>query len=214
MKVILTMDVEEVGSRGEQVDVAAGFARNYLLPRGEAVPATPGNVRMMEEEQRLTDVRGQRSLRDAEKVGSFLEATDVFATLKIGREGRAFGSVTSQQIALLLKQAGMEVDRRKIRLPKPIRRLGVMDVALNIHPDVETVVTVFVDREGGSREGAQMEQEKFEAAEREAEEVRRLEAEERAVREKEAEEIMAEAVRRAEERKVREEEEAAWGYMP
>jgi large subunit ribosomal protein L9 len=208
MKVILTMDVADVGSRGDRVDVAAGFARNYLIPRRLAVLETAGNLRVMAEEGKLGDVRDRKARREAEKVGAFLAAQEIFTTLKVGREGKAFGAVTAKDIAVLLRLAGLEVDRRRIRLDAPIKRLGVFDVPLAIHSDVATAIKLYVDREGGSKEGAVQQQELYAAEVRVREEAARAEAEARAAREKEAEEAARIAIERAQARQARAEEEA------
>ena len=208
MKVILTMDVPDVGSRGERVDVAAGFARNYLIPRRLAVPETTGNVRALAEDGRLSDVRDRKARREAQQVADFLNAHEIFAMLKIGREGKAFGAVTAKDIAVLLRREGLEVDRRRIRLEAPIKRMGVFEVPIAIHSDVVTAARLFVDREGGSKEGATSAQEVWETELRAREEAENVEAEARATREREAEEVARLAIERAAARKAREEEAA------
>lgn len=208
MKVILTMDVEELGARGDQVEVAAGYARNFLLPRQLAVVSTSGNARIMEEEGKLGDVRDRKAQAEAAKVGSWLEENELFASLKIGREGKAFGAVTSKDIAVLLRKSGLEVDRRRIRLDAPIKRLGVFEIPLAIHAEVDTAIKLYVDREGGSKEGARTEQAAYDAELKVAEEAAKAEAEARAQREQEAEEAARIAIEKAAARKAREEEEA------
>jgi large subunit ribosomal protein L9 len=208
MKVILTMDVSDVGERGERVDVSAGFARNYLLPRRLAVLETGGNVRALAEEGKLTNVRDRKARREAQEIATFLTSHEIFTTLKIGREGRAFGAVTAKDIAVLLHREGLEVDRRRIRLDSPIKRLGVFEVPISVHADVVTAARVLVDREGGSKEGARREQDTWESELRAREEVQRVEAEARAVRQREAEEVARLAIERAAARRAREEQEA------
>lgn len=208
MKVILTMDVEDLGSRGDTLDVSAGFARNYLIPRRLAVPRTKGNERIMAEEGKLADVRTRKAQAEAQKVADWLNEHELLATLKIGGEGKAFGAITAKDLEVLLRQAGMEVDRRRIQLASPLKRLGVFEIPLAIHPEVPTVIKLFVDRQGGSKEGAAEAQAAWEAAEKAAEEAAKAEAEARAAREKEAEEAARIAVERAAARKAREEEEA------
>jgi large subunit ribosomal protein L9 len=209
MEVILTTDVPKVGTRGEKVRVAAGYARNFLLPRSLAVLATDGNLRAMAEEEKLAGVRGKKLRNEAEKVADFLGKNEIFTTLKIGREGKAFGAVTPMEIAILLRKTGLEIDRRRIQLERPIKRLGVFEVPLSMHQDVPTTVRLFVDREGGSKEGALREQEKYEAEIRIVEEAAKAEAEARATRAKEAEEAVRVAVEKAAARKAREVAEAA-----
>jgi large subunit ribosomal protein L9 len=208
MKVILKMDVADVGARGESVEVAAGFARNFLIPRRLAVPATRGNLRILEEEGKLVDVRGRKEQREAEKVRDFLGGIELFTTLKIGREGEAFGAVTSKDIAILLRQSGLEVDRRRIVLESPIKRLGMFEIPLHIHADVDTKVKLYIDRAGGSREGAIAEEAVWGEERKAVEEAERAETEARAQREKEAEAAAKLAIEKAAARKAREEEAA------
>lgn len=208
MKVILTMDVPDVGKRGQRVDVSAGFARNFLLPRRLAMPETLGNVRVLEEEGKLSGVRDRKARDEARKIGDFLTGHEIFATLKIGREGKAFGAVTAKEIAILLHKEGIDVDRRRIRMEAPIKRLGVFEIPLAVHTEVETNVRLFVDREGGSKDGAREEQRKWEEEIHLREEAERAEAEARAAREKEAQEVARLAVERAAARRAREEQEA------
>ena len=208
MKVILTMDVPDVGSRGDRIDVSAGYARNYLIPRRLAIPETPGNLRRIAEEGKLTDVRERKERQEAQKVADFLKEHELFAALKIGREGKAFGAITSKDIAVLLRQAGLEVDRRRIQLGAPIKRLGVFEVPLSIHSDVETLIKLYVDRDGGTKDGAVAEEAEHQEGIRLAEEAAKAEAEAREAREKEAEEAARIAIEKAAARQAREEEEA------
>jgi large subunit ribosomal protein L9 len=208
MKVILTMDVEDLGSRGDHLDVSAGFARNYLIPRRLAVPRTQGNERIMAEEGKLADVRGRKERAEAQKVADWLQEHELFATLKVGGEGKAFGAITAKDVEILLRQAGMEVDRRRIQLASPLKRLGVFEIPLTIHPDVPTVIKLFVDRQAGSKDGARGAQDTWDAAAKAREEAAKAEAEARAAREAEAEEATRIAVERAAARRAREEEEA------
>ncbi len=208
MKVILTMDVPDVGSRGERLDVAAGYARNYLIPRRLAVPETHGALAVLAEEEKLSGKREAKARREAEKVKQFLDEHEIFASLKIGREGKAFGAVTAKDLGVLLRQAGLEVDRRRIQLDAPLRRLGVFVVPLNVHPDVDTHIKVFVDREGGTKDGAQAAQDEWQAEQDAREATLRAEEEARAERAREAEEAARLAIEKAAARKAREEEEA------
>jgi large subunit ribosomal protein L9 len=208
MKLILTMDVAGLGARGDRIDVAAGYARNYLMPRRLAVPATPGNLRALEEEGKLGEIHDRKGRREAEKVREFLADHELFTTLKIGREGKAFGAVTSKDVGILLRMAGLEVDRRRIQLDTPIKRLGVFEIPLAVHPDVDTRIKLFVDQKGGTKEGAVTREAGHQAKLEAAEEAARAEAEARATREREAEEAARIAIAKAEaRRKAREEAE-------
>jgi large subunit ribosomal protein L9 len=208
MKVILTVDVPDVGSRGDRLDVAAGYARNFLLPRQLAVAETIGSLRVLAEENKRTGTRDRKAVDEAKKIAAFLEDHQLFATLKIGREGKSFGAITSKDIAILLSQAGLDVDRRRIQLAKPIKRLGAFAVPLVVHPEVPTPIRVFVDREGGSIAGAEKEQAVFDERQRVIDEAAKAEADARAEREAEAEEVARAAIEKAAARRAREEEDA------
>lgn len=208
MKVILTMDVPNVGSRGDSLEVAPGYARNYLIPRRLAMPATSGARAVLAEEAKLTGVRERRARKDAEKIAAFLAENSVFTTLKIGADGKAFGSITPKDLGVLLRQKGLEVDRRRIRLDRPLRRLGVFEVPIQMHTDVETNMKIFVDREGGNEAGATAAQAVWQAEQDAIAEAQRVEEEAREERAREAEEAARQAIERAEARKKREEEEA------
>jgi large subunit ribosomal protein L9 len=208
MKVILTMDVPSVGVRGDRVNVAAGYARNYLMPRQLAVAETEGALRTLAEEAKLGEARTAKAQKEAGKIAAWLADHEIFTTLKIGREGKAFGAVTSKDLAILLRKEGLEVDRRRLGLDAPIRRLGVYMIPLNVHPDVETNIKVFVDKEGGCKDGARDHQNDYEEAQKAIVEALKVEEEERAERAREAEEAARIAIEKAAARKIREEEEA------
>jgi large subunit ribosomal protein L9 len=144
VRIILRQDMENLGEAGDIVDVAAGFARNYLLPQGFAYEATDANVRRHEEELRHM---AQRSSRDLERAGSQaekLEGVSVTFRVKAGEEGRLFGSVTSSDIAGALAELGHEIDRHIIRLEEPIKQLGVYKVPIRLHAEVQPEVSVWV----------------------------------------------------------------------
>ena len=147
MKVILKQEVEKLGSPGDVVEVRDGYARNYLIPRGLAMPATPGNLRILEEEKKRAELRANREKRAAQRLAEKLNSVSVTATVSVGEEDRVFGAVTSQTIADLLKEKGFEIDRRKILLEEPLKALGIYDVPIRLHPEVEAKVKVWVVRE-------------------------------------------------------------------
>ena len=124
MKVILMRDVEHVGDVGDIVDVADGYGRNFLIPRGFAVAATAKNKRQLEHEQLLREHRIVRARKDAQTLAEQLQGVPCRFVRKAGEEGKLFGSVTSMDIAEALKKAGFEVDRRYIELDQPIKALG------------------------------------------------------------------------------------------
>lgn len=147
MKVILTENVDQVGDAGELVEVRDGYARNYLLPRKLALIATKGNEATYEEVRRQRIAQQSRAKREAETLAQALEKVSCNVPVAVGEGDRIFGSVTSQQIADLLKAQGFDIDRRAVVLDEPIRALGVYDVPIRLHAEVEAKVKVWVVKE-------------------------------------------------------------------
>ncbi|MGH2681178.1 MAG: 50S ribosomal protein L9 [Actinomycetota bacterium] len=145
MKVILQRSVERLGDPGDVADVADGYARNYLIPRGLAVRAEKGAVRHAESLKRAHEVRTSAQKGEFETLAARLIQTTVVVTARVGEEGKLFGSVTAADVAEALSaQAGVSVDRRDVHLAEPIRSVGAHEVAVRLHPEVEPVVTVDV----------------------------------------------------------------------
>ncbi|MFQ6092884.1 MAG: 50S ribosomal protein L9 [bacterium] len=144
MKIILREDVPSLGTRGQIVDVAAGYARNFLVPRKLGYPATPSNRKIYEEEQKQKRMRANKERRSAEKMARDLGKISCTATVPVGEEDRVFGSVTAQTIAELLKEKGFDIDRRKIVLEEPLKALGIYTIPVKLHPEVEAGVKVWV----------------------------------------------------------------------
>jgi len=147
MKVILKEDLDRLGERGEIVEVAPGYARNFLIPKKLALVATKPNLRVYEEERRQQQIIATKERRESETLAKSLENVSCTAVVSVGEDDRVFGSVTSQMIADLLKEKGFDVDRRKVELEEPIRALGVYTVPIRLHPEVETQVKVWVVKE-------------------------------------------------------------------
>ena len=144
MKIVLREDVDKLGERGQVVNVAPGFARNFLFPKSLAFEATPGNMRQIELRKKVWGVREARETEDAAKLAARIEEIKLVISKKVGEHDALYGSVTSQEIADLLKAKGVEVDRRKIQLQEPIRALGTFEVAIKIHRQVVAKVSVQV----------------------------------------------------------------------
>jgi len=144
MKVILADDVRGLGHRGDTVSVKPGYARNYLFPQGAAYEATPANVRRLGEEKKKYDEKMSHQKSAAETVAKQVEGLTVSVTKKAGDEGVLYGSVTPTEIADALAARGIDVDRRRIELAEPIKRLGQHTVHIRLHRDVTTVLTVDV----------------------------------------------------------------------
>ena len=147
MRIILTEKVEHLGDAGEIVDVKPGYARNFLLPRSLALVANKGNMSVYEEVGRQREARQGKERREAEVLAKQLEKASCTVPVAVGEEDRIFGSVTVQNIADLLKEQGFDIDRRMIVLEEPIRALGVYDVPVRLHRDVEASVKVWVVKE-------------------------------------------------------------------
>jgi large subunit ribosomal protein L9 len=148
MKVTPQRSVERLGDPGDVADVAAGYARNYLIPRGLAVRAEKGMIRHAESLKRSHEVRSKARKGEFESIAASLLQTPVTVTAKAGEEGRLFGSVTAADIAQALSsQAGVDVDRKDVHLDAPIRSVGTHEVRIHLHPEVDPVITVDVQAE-------------------------------------------------------------------
>lgn len=144
MKVILADDVRGLGHRGDTVTVKDGYARNYLFPQGFAYEATTANTRRLGEEKKKYDVKTLREKTVAEDVARRVEGLTVTVTKKAGEGDVLYGSVTASDIADALGQRGVTVDRRRIEVAEPIKRLGPHTVHVRLHQDVVAVLTIEV----------------------------------------------------------------------
>ncbi len=147
MKVILTTDLPNVGKVGQAVDVANGYGRNFLIPRGLAIPATPGNQRNLAQRQKALLAREARSRAEAEALAAQLQGLSLRIAKKTGAGDRLYGSVTSMDVADLLKQQGFSLDRRKIVLDTPLKTLGAHKIPVRLHPEVVAELEVTVAKE-------------------------------------------------------------------
>ena len=148
MEVILREHVDNLGRRGEVVKVADGYARNYLLPRKLALLATEGNKKVVEREREKFDAKEAEEKKLAEGVAERVTNVEVEISRKVGETEALYGSVTSADIAESLARSGFDVDRRKIQLHEPIKRLGDTDVPIKLHREVTATVKVHVVAEG------------------------------------------------------------------
>lgn len=148
MKVILQKPVEKLGDPGDVVDVAAGYARNYLVPRGLAVRAEKGALKHAENLKRTHISRQSKEKIEFEALAATLLASKVTIAARAGEEGKLFGSVTAADVAeAIAAQTGIQVDRKDIHLDEPIRSLGSHDVRIHLFPEVEPVLTLEVAAE-------------------------------------------------------------------
>ena len=147
MEIILREDVQHLGKAGEVVKVKDGYARNFLLPKGLAYPATEANKKKITyEAQRIAKQRAAERTA-AESEAGRLAAIELTFAVKVGEEDRLYGSVTASDIQRRLEEQGIHVDKRKIELPEPLRSLGDFQVGVRIHPDVRPEIAVHVVKE-------------------------------------------------------------------
>ncbi|HTS77407.1 MAG TPA: 50S ribosomal protein L9 [Bryobacteraceae bacterium] len=147
MEIILREDIEKLGTRGQVVKVAAGYARNYLLPRRLAVQATEANKKIVEQE-RQAHLRKEAKLQaDASDLAKLVGSIELTIAQKAGDNDQLFGSVTASDIVVALEKQGYSIDRRKVHLEEPIKTLGDFKVALRLHKEVSVDVPVHVVRE-------------------------------------------------------------------
>ena len=144
MKVILRADVEKLGYLGEVVDVRAGYGRNFLLPQGLAMPATPGNMKVFEAERKKLEARMAELRQQAAGLGERIAAAQVVIPMRVGENNKLYGSVTAHSIGEALEALGLEVDRRRILLDSSIRTLGTHIVRVRLHADVVVELPVNV----------------------------------------------------------------------
>ena len=144
IEVILKEPVDHLGSRGDVVKVADGFARNYLLPRKLALQVTAGNQRQIDAEKKRAAEREAQDRSVAEAIASRLSQAECVVARRVGEKDALYGSVTSADVSEGLARLGFEVDKRKIQLPEPIRALGEFTVPIRLHRDVTTQVKVLV----------------------------------------------------------------------
>jgi len=137
-------DFESLGHTGEIVEVADGYARNFLIPRRIVLEATPGNMKKFEEEKKRQLLRLNREKKVAEKLAKELAKISCTVPVAVGEEDKIFGSVTSQDIADALKEKGYQIDRRKILLDEPIKALGIYTVPIKLHPEVDAEIKLWV----------------------------------------------------------------------
>ena len=149
MKVVLRADVDNLGNKGDIVDVADGYARNYLVPRGLALKASSGSQKQADAMRRNREARDSRDREAAQALAAQFEGRTITIKARAGTEGKLFGSVTSVDVAdAVQKQTGAEIDRRKIHLDEPLKELGGVDLQVRLHTDVLANLHVEVEAAG------------------------------------------------------------------
>ncbi len=149
MRIILLETVENLGEPGDVVEVADGYARNYLIPRGVAQKATRAHMAELEAELNRRRRAAEEAQRQAEDIAETLEGLSLTLMARAGSSGKLFGSVTAQDIAdAIAREKDVSIDRRKVQLDEPIRELGEREITLNLHPEVKVPIQVEVVAEG------------------------------------------------------------------
>ena len=145
MKVILTTDVKELGKSGSVVNVAEGYARNFLFPRKLAVMADAGAMKVLEQKKKVLEIKGEHILADAKAIAERLDNLKIVIKAKVGTGSKLYGSVTTQDIAdALLREHSISIDKRKINVTEPIKSLGSFEVPVKLHHEVTATIHVEV----------------------------------------------------------------------
>jgi len=145
MKVILTQDVKGSGKKGDTINVAEGFARNFLFPKNLAIEATDGNMKEIARQKAVLEAKKAEELGNARLLAKQLEKVSLTMAVKIGEGGKLFGSINTKDIGEELeKKYGLELDKRKIELKGPIKNLGTHQVAIKLHPEVTATIDIKV----------------------------------------------------------------------
>jgi large subunit ribosomal protein L9 len=144
MEVILKQDVKGVGKAGDKIKVKVGFARNYLLPNGLALLVTDANIKILEEDKKRRDKQTEKLKAEALELVKKLSGRSVNVAVQVHEDEKLYGSVTAQNIYDALKEDGIEIDKRSIILPEPIKTLGIYDVPVKLHAEVDTTIKVWV----------------------------------------------------------------------
>jgi len=147
MEVILLDAVEGLGTRGDRVQVARGFARNYLVPRNLAIPATSAGARMFEDQERARRNRTDKDRRVAEALAHNMKDVSVTLHAQVGEDEKLFGSITTSDIAEALQTQGFTIDKRQVQLAEPLKVLGVYRVEVKLHQDVTAAIKVWVAKQ-------------------------------------------------------------------
>ena len=146
MRIILKQEVTNLGDAGDIVTVKPGYGRNFLIPRGLAIPATEGSIQQVEHQKRVADAIRRKNLASAKALQARLEGTAVSIRRETGEDEKLFGAVTNRDIAEALAAEGVEIDRRSIHLEEPIRAIGLFTVPVRLHKTVQANIRVYVIR--------------------------------------------------------------------
>ncbi|MDI6744342.1 MAG: 50S ribosomal protein L9 [Thermodesulfovibrionales bacterium] len=144
MKVILKEDVKNLGKMGDIVNVAEGHARNFLIPKKLAVEAVTGNIKELEHQKKVIQEKAKKQKDSAQTLSEKISSLNLFIKAKAGEEEKLFGSITSMDIAAALKNEGIDIDKKRISVEEPIKRLGSYTVGVKVHPEITTQLNITV----------------------------------------------------------------------
>ena len=147
MKLLLKEDVDGLGFCGEEVEVKDGYGRNFLIPKGKALLATPNNLKAFNHQKRIVQTKVKKITGIAKEVADKISAATIQIKKKMGDGGKMFGAVTAQEISDLLKAKGIDIDRRKIQIQEPIKKSGEYSIPVKLHPEVTAAIKLTVEGE-------------------------------------------------------------------
>ena len=147
MKLLLKEDVDGLGFCGEEVEVKDGYGRNFLIPKGKALLATPNNLKAFNHQKRIVQAKVKKVTGIAQEVADKISALTIQIKKKMGDGGKMFGAVTTQEISDLLKAKGIDIDRRKIQIQEPIKKAGEYSIPAKLHPEVTAEIKLTVEGE-------------------------------------------------------------------
>lgn len=147
MKVILTQDIPSLGKKTEAVEVKPGYARNYLIPQGKALPANENSMKQLQIKIRKEELHLSKKKQEAEELAKKLNQVSCTATVQAGEDEKLYGSVSIPDIVKLLGDQGVDIDKNKIILEEPIKALGVYNIPIKLHPEVEATIKLWVVRQ-------------------------------------------------------------------
>ena len=147
MKLLLKEDVDGLGFCGEEVEVKDGYGRNFLIPKGKALLATPNNLKAFNHQKRIVQAKVKKVTGIAQEVADKISTVTIQIKKKMGDGGKMFGAVTAQEISDLLKAKGIDVDRRKIQIQEPIKKAGEYSIPAKLHPEVTAEIKLAVEGE-------------------------------------------------------------------
>jgi len=152
MEIVLKQDYENLGQALDVVNVKDGYARNFLIPQGIAVPATKGNMQAVAEAKKMYEKREEKRIGGAKELAKKIEKVPCTIPVKVGEDDKLFGAVTSQEIASFLQKEGFEIEKKHVLLEEPIKQIGVYTVTIKLHRDVSANLKVWVVKEDEEKE--------------------------------------------------------------